>query len=158
MTHQPLCAMNRFDQQIAMITGAASGIGRACAKRLAAEGAVVIGLDRDESALADLRAELPAENGHWVRVLDIRDREAIASQVSEVLAHHGRIDVLCNNAGTAGTDHSPIHDNDPDNWRHVVDVNLLGSAWMLQAVAGAMRAAIADPVPVELPAGERNLS
>ncbi|WP_037336698.1 SDR family oxidoreductase [Salinisphaera hydrothermalis] len=133
--------MNRFDQQITMITGAASGIGRACAKRLAAEGATVVALDRDEAALANLPAELPAEDGHWIRTLDIRDREAVASQVSEVLARYGRIDVLCNNAGTAGTDHSPIHDNDPDNWRHVVDVNLLGSAWMLQAVAGAMRIA-----------------
>ncbi|WP_424820551.1 SDR family NAD(P)-dependent oxidoreductase [Salinisphaera sp.] len=133
--------MNRFDQRIAMITGAASGIGRACTRRLVAEGATVIALDRDETALSRLQAELPVEADHLARTLDIRDAAAVASLVEEIITTHGRIDVLCNNAGIAGTDHSPIQDNDLANWRAVVDVNLLGSAHVLQTVAGAMRAA-----------------
>lgn len=134
-------AMNRFDQRIAMITGAASGIGRACTRRLIAEGATVIALDRDATALARLQAELPAGAGHVARTLDIRDPAAVASRVEEAMTTHGRIDALCNNAGIAGTDHSSIDDNDLANWHHVVDVNLLGSAQVLKTVAGAMRAA-----------------
>lgn len=133
--------MNRFEQQIAMITGAASGIGRACARRLASEGARVIALDRNESALAGLRDDLPSDDGHVLRTVDICDDQAVAACVDDIVASYGRIDVLCNNAGIAGNDYSPIYDNDQQNWRDIVDVNLLGSARVLQRVAGVMRAA-----------------
>jgi 3-oxoacyl-[acyl-carrier protein] reductase len=78
--------------KVCVVTGAAQGIGRAVADAISAFGGVVAGCDRDAAALADLAASITA-------VLDVRDEEAVGTFIADVIAGHGRIDVLVNNAG-----------------------------------------------------------
>jgi NAD(P)-dependent dehydrogenase (short-subunit alcohol dehydrogenase family) len=81
--------------RVALVTGAAAGIGRATARTLAAAGAVVAACDRDAEGLEALGRELDGP----ARVLDVRDAAATAAFVAAVVAEHGRVDVLVNNAG-----------------------------------------------------------
>ncbi|MES1926970.1 SDR family oxidoreductase [Salinisphaera sp. T31B1] len=145
--------MQRFSERSVIVTGAASGIGRACVARFAEEGATVIAVDRNTEALADVFTGLPvAGTTHERHGVDVRDEQAIAALVAQLVERHGRIDVLCNNAGVAGGDYSPITDNDSQTWRDVVDVNLLGTMYLTRAVArvmcGAGRGAIVNTASV----------
>ncbi len=87
----------RVAGKVALITGAASGIGRAAALRLAAEGATIVATDRDEIGLAALAAALGAP--HTTAVLDVTDEDAWPRVVADLVARHGRLDVLLNSAG-----------------------------------------------------------
>jgi 3(or 17)beta-hydroxysteroid dehydrogenase len=89
--------MDRVASKVALITGAASGIGLACARLLAREGATVVLTDRNEEAGARAAAELGSP--HVFRGLDVTDEEAWARVVDETLAEQGRLDVLVNSAG-----------------------------------------------------------
>ena len=93
--------MARFEGKVALVTGAASGIGRATARAMAAEGAVVIAADRnlagaEETAHGSRGTIEPAE-------LDVTDDEGFAAAVAAVEQRHGRLDILFNNAGAGGT-------------------------------------------------------
>jgi meso-butanediol dehydrogenase / (S,S)-butanediol dehydrogenase / diacetyl reductase len=101
----------RLDGKVALITGAASGLGLAAAERFAKEGAVVVG------------ADLTATDG--VRALHVRDEPAIAALVDAIVAEHGRLDVVVNYAGVAGG--GPVHLVDGDDWDAVLEVNLKGT-------------------------------
>jgi NAD(P)-dependent dehydrogenase (short-subunit alcohol dehydrogenase family) len=129
--------MRRFDGKVALVTGASSGIGEACVARLAAEGARVVGLDvvepaQPEDALAFVRA-------------DVRDEAAVASAFRDVVARHGRIDVVVNAAGVAGG--GPAHLVDVAEWQRVIDVNLTGTFLVSKHAIAAMLAQ--DPVDGE---------
>ena len=89
--------MNRVAGKVALITGAASGIGAACARRLAAEGATVVVTDRNHEGGARVAAELGAP--HVVRGLDVTDAEAWQRVVDDTVAEQGRLDILVNSAG-----------------------------------------------------------
>jgi NAD(P)-dependent dehydrogenase (short-subunit alcohol dehydrogenase family) len=109
--------------RVAVVTGAARGIGRAVAERLAADGAAVVLVDRDEG-VADVAAGLaagPAEATHLVA--DLADPVRCGSVMPEVVARHGRVDVLVNNAAFLGRRLSFL-DTDLDDWRKVHDTNL----------------------------------
>lgn len=86
----------RFQDQTVLITGAGSGIGRACAQRFAAEGAFVMLVDRDEAALRATRGGLPEGAGAGLHALDIADEAAVNACVADIINQRGRIDVLCN--------------------------------------------------------------
>lgn len=101
--------MNRLEGKVALVTGAASGIGLACCERFAAEGAAVATLDLKG---ADYEA-------------DVRDEAAVSAAVGDVVDRHGRVDVVVNSAGVAGG--GPVHMVDLDEWRRVIDVNLTGT-------------------------------
>jgi NAD(P)-dependent dehydrogenase (short-subunit alcohol dehydrogenase family) len=101
--------MDRFSGKVAVVTGAASGLGRATCARLTDESATVIG--------ADLHGA-----DHDV---DVTDDTATASLMDEVAAEHGRIDVLATFAGVAGG--GPVHNLDADEWARVIAVNLTGT-------------------------------
>src|SRR5437773_3043078 len=105
--------MGRLDGMVALVTGAASGIGEACARRFRAEGAVVVGLDVHGTAVDGAVA------------IDVRDEDAVAGAVADVLAEHGRLDVVVNAAGVAGG--GPVHQLGADEWDRVLDVNLKGT-------------------------------
>jgi NAD(P)-dependent dehydrogenase (short-subunit alcohol dehydrogenase family) len=112
-----------------LITGASSGIGAACAARLAADGHRVFGTTRGARPAAPAGVE-------WL-TLDVRDDASVASGVARVIEAAGRIDVLVNNAGIgiAGA----VEDTAPDDLVRQLDTNLLGPLRMLRAVAPHMR-------------------
>jgi len=114
--------MGRLDGRVALVSGAASGIGRAVAARLVQEGAVVEGCDLAESAGG--------------LVCDVRDASACAATVATVLERHGRLDILANVAGIGIS--RLIGQLTPDEWRHVIDVNLTGTFLLSQSALPAL--------------------
>ncbi len=130
----------RFDNKVAIITGAASGIGRAVAERLCSEGARVALVDRNEEALAELAATLATSSNVWYRALDISREDEVQQSVADVLTTFGCIDVLCNNAGIAGGDYSPITETDTAVWQQILAVNVMGAVHFTKYAARTMRA------------------
>lgn len=118
--------MNRVEGKVAVVTGAAKGIGRATAELLAREGALVAATDVDADALREAVAGIEGVVGAaraWE--LDVTDETAVARVVSEVADHFGGIDVLVNNAGIAGANR-PTHEVTAEEWRRVMAVNVEG--------------------------------
>jgi len=121
---------------IALITGAASGIGLATALRLAREGAVVAGLDVETSPeWKQVEEAAPAASFH---VADVRDEQAQAEVARAVVAAHGRIDALVTAAGVASG--GPVHLLPAEEWQRVQDVNLKGTFLSAKAVLPHMLA------------------
>jgi len=124
--------------KVAVVTGAASpaGIGRATARRFAAEGARVALLDLAESDPAAAAAELGSDHAGYV--CDVRDGDACRATLAEVVARFGGLDVLVGNAGVVfGT---PLAEIAPAEYDLVMDVNLRGNFQMAQAAAPHMKA------------------
>lgn len=117
--------MGRLDDRVALITGSSSGIGAACARRLAEEGARIAGLDVSEPEGGDWAEALRVAGEAPFRCADVRDLEAVVEAVRAIEGELGRIDVLVNCAGVAGG--GPVHLIDPGEWDRVVDVNLKGT-------------------------------
>lgn len=115
--------------RVALITGASSGIGAACAARLAADGHRVFGTTRRSKSGAPAGIE-------WL-TLDVRDEASVADGVAQVIETAGRIDVLVNNAGfgIAGA----VEDTAPDDLVRQLDTNLLGPLRVVRAVVPHMR-------------------
>ncbi|MFP4623548.1 MAG: SDR family NAD(P)-dependent oxidoreductase [Gemmatimonadota bacterium] len=119
--------MNRIQGKLALITGASSGIGEACARRLAAEGADVALWARREERLRQLADDLGREHGVAVHVrqVDVRDRGAVRSAVDGLLETAGPPHILVNNAGlAAGFD--PVQEGDFEDWDRMLDTNVKG--------------------------------
>jgi NAD(P)-dependent dehydrogenase (short-subunit alcohol dehydrogenase family) len=127
--------MAELDGQVAVVTGGASGIGAATARRFAAEGARVAVLDRD----ADGAKQVATEVGGKAHAVDVRDGAAVDDAIAEIVAGVGRIDVLVNNAGVG--DLRPLHTVDDKLWHRLIDVNLTGTFNATRAVVPYMLAA-----------------
>ena len=112
----------RLEDQIAIVTGGGSGIGRAVALTFAAAGAQVVVLDTDEAAASQVAEEIGA-SGQAI-VANVTDAEAIERVFADVARRHGRIDVLFNNAGI--NRRHPSVDLTLDDWNAVVAVNMTG--------------------------------
>ena len=123
--------MKRFDGKIALVTGAASGIGRATALRLAEEGAAVACLDRSEAVTETVAAIEALDRPAPGHVADISSEDAVAAAVAAVLGKFDRLDVLCNVAGILRADHT--HELTLENWDTVLRVNLTGTFLMCRA-------------------------
>jgi NAD(P)-dependent dehydrogenase (short-subunit alcohol dehydrogenase family) len=113
--------VGELDGLTVIITGGASGIGRAAARRFAAEGAAVAVLDRD----GDAATRVAEEAGGTAHAVDVRDGEAFTAVVRAVADVTGRLDVLFNNAGSG--DLRPMHTVDDKLWHRLIDVNLTGT-------------------------------
>ncbi|MBY8882621.1 3-oxoacyl-ACP reductase [Actinacidiphila acidipaludis] len=112
--------ITRLQGRTAVITGAASGIGRATARRLAAEGARVVCVDLDAENGAKAAAEV---NGLFIRA-DVTDEEAVRAMYEEAVDTYGRLDIAFNNAGISPPDDDSILTTGLEAWRRVQEVNL----------------------------------
>jgi len=130
--------MQRFEGRVALITGAAGGIGQAICRRLAAEGAAIAASDLDASAVGPLVSEL-GTNGRGRALalsLDVRQPTNARAAINQVIAELGRLDVLVNNAGIFAQ--TPVLEIDPERWDALMAINLRGTLVCSQAVLAAM--------------------
>jgi NAD(P)-dependent dehydrogenase (short-subunit alcohol dehydrogenase family) len=112
--------MGRLENKVAVITGAASGIGRATARRFAAEGASVVVADFDDQHGPEVAAEI---GGLFVKV-NVADQGSVVALYDQTVEVYGGIDVLFNNAGISPADDDSILTTGLDAWKRVQDVNL----------------------------------
>ncbi|MFG3198950.1 SDR family oxidoreductase [Streptomyces sp. NPDC048208] len=113
-----------LEGQVAVVTGAARGVGELLARKLSARGAKValVGLEEDE--LKAVSERLYGESAYWYA--DVTDHEAMGRVAAEVKERFGKVDIVVANAGVASG--GPFADSDPVAWRRVIEVNLIGSA------------------------------
>lgn len=121
--------MRDLADKTAVVTGAASGIGRALVLGMVEEGMRVVATDVDEAGIAALAEESPDIAAVRCDVTDPSSCEHLAQAAWE---RFGGVHVLCNNAGVIGR-FAPVWDQDPDDWRWLFSVNVLGVANMLRA-------------------------
>jgi meso-butanediol dehydrogenase/(S,S)-butanediol dehydrogenase/diacetyl reductase len=127
---------DRFAGAVAVVTGGASGIGKAVCERLAAEGAEVWVADLDARAADRVAATLPKASAAGV---DVADPEAVDAMVGEIVRSSGRIDVLVNNAGVVLD--ASVWETSPADWARVLAVNLSGAFYGCRAALPHMIAA-----------------
>lgn len=135
--------MGRLEGRLAVITGAAIGIGRACAVRLAQEGARLALVDRD---LPNLEQTAEAARVHGATVLVAKancvDEAEVAETFRRIGDAMGPVDVLVNNVGQSARERAAeFHESSSDVWRFVIDVSLMSTLLASRQVVGAMREA-----------------
>ncbi len=135
--------MHRFENQVAIVTGAASGIGAATARRLAAEGAAVIAADRNLEGAQEVVASIRAAGGE-ARALhvDVTRRAEVEAMLAAALETYGRVDVLAAIAGIAAVE--PFLEIRDETWDRILAVNLTGVFYCSQVVARYM---VAQGIP-----------
>jgi len=115
--------VGRLEQRVALVSGAASGIGAAVVTALRAEGAIVVGGDIQEA--------------EGCRSLDVTDPESVTAVVAHCVATHGKLDILVNVAGIGVS--RLIEDVPLEEWKRILDVNLTGTFLLSQAAVGEIR-------------------
>ena len=126
--------------QVAVVTGAATGIGKAIAIRLAGAGARIAVADLDASRAQGVAKELPpvATGNHFAVVVDIANGSSVKAAAKLVYDRAGKIEILVNNAGIAGVA-APLWEQPEDDWDRVIAVNLKGTFNWCRAVVQQMR-------------------
>lgn len=124
--------------QVCIITGGGSGIGRATALRLAKDGCRIALIGRTLKKLENVKSEIEDLNGTAITFsLDVADYSAVEKMASDVTDQFGRIDILINNAGHSST-HRRLLNTTPDEIRSVIDSNLIGTFYCAKVVAPTM--------------------
>jgi NAD(P)-dependent dehydrogenase (short-subunit alcohol dehydrogenase family) len=132
--------MEDLKGKVALVTGAGSGIGRACAEAYARAGARVVVSDRDVAGGEETVRRLAEAGGEALFVAaDVADPAACAGLVARTLERFGRLDCACNNAGIGG-EQNPTADYSDEGWQQVIDVNLSGVFYCLKHEIAAMLA------------------
>ncbi len=128
----------RLENQFAIVTGAARGIGRAIADRLASDGASVLIADIDTAAAEATAAEIATSGATTASIgVDVTQRGSVEAAVQDAVARWGRVDIMVSNAGIM--DRAPFLEMTEAFWRRVLDVNLTGAFLCGQAAARQMR-------------------
>jgi NAD(P)-dependent dehydrogenase (short-subunit alcohol dehydrogenase family) len=128
-----------LEGKVILVTGAGSGIGEACAKRIAAGGARVAVVDRDEAAAERVTAEIASAGGEALAVVaDVAEEDSVAAMIKQIVDHFGHLDGAVNNAGVSGA-FSAVGDYSFDDWRQVMRVNLDGVFLCVREEIRAMR-------------------
>jgi NAD(P)-dependent dehydrogenase (short-subunit alcohol dehydrogenase family) len=127
----------RLDGKVAIVTGASSGLGAAFAEALADVGARVVLGGRRLDRLNEVKGRIVAKGGDALAIqTDVTDPSSCANLADESMSHYERVDVLVNSAGIGAA--VPASRETPDEFRSVIDTNLMGSYWMAQACAKHM--------------------
>ncbi|MFJ8947308.1 SDR family oxidoreductase [Streptomyces sp. NPDC102395] len=113
-----------LEGQVVVVTGAARGVGELLARKLSARGASIALVGLEPDALKQVAERLHGDSAHWYA--DVTDHEAMVRVAAEVKERFGKVDVVVANAGVATG--GPFADSDPESWRRVIEVNLVGSA------------------------------
>jgi 3-hydroxy acid dehydrogenase / malonic semialdehyde reductase len=127
--------VNRLKESLVLITGASSGIGEACARAFAADGAHLLLAARRLDRIDALAESLRADHGVTVRThpLDVRDRNAVEAWVEQLAAERTIPHILVNNAGLSrGLE--PFHEASVDGWEEMIDTNVKGLLYMSRAI------------------------
>ncbi|MFD5076930.1 SDR family NAD(P)-dependent oxidoreductase [Streptomyces sp. NPDC058371] len=133
--------MRLGEGQVAVVTGAASGIGLAMARRFAADGLKVVLADVEEGALEKAAAELRLEGAEvHARVVDVGEREQVVALAESVYETYGAVHVLCNNAGVGSGAEGRMWEHDPNDWKWAFAVNVWGVFHGIQAFVPRMLA------------------
>jgi len=125
-------ADNQWKDQVALISGGADGLGFALAQRLISHGVFVAVLDRDADKVQEAKSTFGASGTGFVA--DVTDPAAVQAAVAEIIAAHGRIDILANCAGITGKTNIKSHEVDLEDFDRVMNINLRGSLITFQAV------------------------
>jgi NAD(P)-dependent dehydrogenase (short-subunit alcohol dehydrogenase family) len=131
--------VHRFEGRVAVVTGGGSGIGQATVVRLAAEGATVVAVDVDVDGLAttvELASEADETGAVSTSIGDVTERDFAPALFDEIVARHGRLDVLANVAGILRT--GITHEASLDDWDRVLAVNLTGTFVCCRAAIPAL--------------------
>lgn len=138
-TSLPLSESFSLEGRVVVVTGASSGLGVAYAHALAEAGASVVLGARRPDKLEDTARAVRDRGGEVLAVpTDVSDIAACEGLISAAMARFGRVDALVNNAGTGGQYHA-VDVDPPEHFRSVVDINLNGSYWMIQACSRVMQ-------------------
>ncbi|MFF7470717.1 short-chain dehydrogenase/reductase [Streptomyces sp. NPDC008092] len=113
-----------LEGQVAVVTGAARGVGELLARKLSARGVKVALVGLEEEALKEVSGRLHSDSAYWYA--DVTDHEAMTRVAREVKERFGKVDIVVANAGVANG--GPFAGSDPEAWRRVIEVNLIGSA------------------------------
>ncbi|MGY1498451.1 SDR family oxidoreductase [Streptomyces sp. QTS52] len=113
-----------LDGQVAVVTGAARGVGELLARKLSARGARVALVGLEAGELKQVSERLHTDSAYWYA--DVTDHGAMSRVAEEVKERFGKVDIVVANAGVASG--GPFVDSDPESWRRVIEVNLIGSA------------------------------
>ncbi|MBL6761612.1 MAG: SDR family NAD(P)-dependent oxidoreductase [PS1 clade bacterium] len=131
--------MRQFKDKICVITGAASGIGAACALAMAADGALVIGTDLRQDMLAETKAAVEKQGGRMETfMVDVADRDAMFDLAATVEKNHGAADLILNNAGVAFG--ATVEEMPLDDFKWLMDINFWGVVNGTQAFLPHFRA------------------
>jgi NADP-dependent 3-hydroxy acid dehydrogenase YdfG len=135
---------NHLNDTVALVTGASSGIGEACARHLAAEGAAVALVARRADRLEQVATDIRSAGGTALVIeADVTDHDQAQGAVARAVAELGRLDTLINNAGVMLL--GPVVDAPIEEWQRMIDVNLLGLLYCTHAALPHLLAAAEQP-------------